>query len=456
LLVLAILGRLLTPKEFGLFGIATAVQMLFLPILDMGLIPAFLKIKNVEDHVSDVFFTINFYIGILSAGMMIFIAPLAADFYGDSLIKPILFVFSISLFFSPLAGQPTAILSRNHRFDLLAKVQILISITGGVLVVFLAFYKFGVWSLVYRTIFESAFKAFLLIKISRKNFSIVGLGKIFMCKNDLLFALSTVQYRLFNCLNHALDKIFIGKISGIESLGLYSRAYQLAILPDSRIRAVIVTPILSYIAQIEEEKRLSAIYLNIYWIVVATTVLPCFFIVIAGDWIMPCFLGENWTKAGPLLQCLGLYGAGRALRGIGEIYYLNQKNISLWSKYSFYCVILYICLPFLAIKNGLFYFSLFYSLSFFCYWFIFLCLALSIKVYKKEITQCIVFSLMFFVYLFVFTFLIRYNFINLLKIDLYIKIFLLFFVYIVLSSLFFGLFYRIYFKKFIFTMDSNI
>ena len=56
---LAILGRLLTPAEFGIFGLVITVQAFFKPIIDLGLLPAFIKLPSVTEATSNVFFTIN-------------------------------------------------------------------------------------------------------------------------------------------------------------------------------------------------------------------------------------------------------------------------------------------------------------------------------------------------------------------------------------------------------------
>ena len=60
-LTLAILGRILSPEEFGIFGLVIAVQAFILPVLDMGLLPAFIKLESAERDASNAFFTINLY-----------------------------------------------------------------------------------------------------------------------------------------------------------------------------------------------------------------------------------------------------------------------------------------------------------------------------------------------------------------------------------------------------------
>ena len=71
---LAVLGRLLTPAEFGVFGLVLAVQALVLPILDMGLQPAYLKLELADSDASNAFFTVNVLIGGLISFLIFFLS----------------------------------------------------------------------------------------------------------------------------------------------------------------------------------------------------------------------------------------------------------------------------------------------------------------------------------------------------------------------------------------------
>ena len=72
---LAVLGRLLKPEDFGLFAIVLASQALFLPLLDFGLTPVYIKIDRLTKETPNVFFTINIIIGLVNVLYLVVIAP---------------------------------------------------------------------------------------------------------------------------------------------------------------------------------------------------------------------------------------------------------------------------------------------------------------------------------------------------------------------------------------------
>lgn len=55
---MAILARLISPEEFGVFAIILSVQMFFQAVLDMGLGPVYIKKKTLTTEFISSFFTI--------------------------------------------------------------------------------------------------------------------------------------------------------------------------------------------------------------------------------------------------------------------------------------------------------------------------------------------------------------------------------------------------------------
>ena len=72
LISLPILGRLLTPAEFGIFGLVITVQAFFKPFIDMGLLPAFVKLSAVTEVTRNVFFTVNIFVGCVVSTLIFF------------------------------------------------------------------------------------------------------------------------------------------------------------------------------------------------------------------------------------------------------------------------------------------------------------------------------------------------------------------------------------------------
>ena len=86
LVLLAILARLLEPKDFGIFAIVLAVQALLQPLVDMGLTSAYIKSKNPTSELQNSFFTLNIMLGVFNVLVLLILAPFISIVYDTDIV----------------------------------------------------------------------------------------------------------------------------------------------------------------------------------------------------------------------------------------------------------------------------------------------------------------------------------------------------------------------------------
>ncbi len=366
--ILAALGRLLSPEEFGLFGLVMAAQAFVRPILDMGLLPVYLKLDKTDEEVSNAFFTVNFLIGVLMALLFIALAPAASWLYKADQLGALMTLFSISIIFTALSGQPQAVLGRAKRFDRIVMVQTAVVCLGGALAVSLAWLGFGIWALVWRAVFESVLRFFLFAVFSRQMFRLVKPRALYLYGKEIRFGLQIVLSRILSGWVNAVDKLILGKVGLLSELGGYTRCQQLAQMPDGNIRTALTTPALSYLAGKKQETKLDD-YLLLNWIVFLLAGSPCLFLMAYGHKILPFLMGAQWVSMGWMLQWAGLYGLARVFQGLMTIYHIDREKVSRTSRYIIGYIIPGVAFPLVvflgthSVRNyiiGLSLFSLFY------------------------------------------------------------------------------------------------
>jgi len=114
----------------------------------------------------------------------------------------------------------------------------------------------------------------------------------------------------FNFINYFarnLDNILIGKFWGPQSLGLYSKAYSLLMLPLQQINSPISAVAIPTLSRLQKEpERYRRYYLGALSLITFITFpFVMFMIVMSGD-IIHIVLGEQWIKASPIFSALGL------------------------------------------------------------------------------------------------------------------------------------------------------
>src|SRR5713101_6298669 len=138
-----VLARLLTPKDFGLFAMVTAVMGYLRVFKDAGLSTATVQREGITHAQVSNLFWIN--VAVSGAISLIFAAgsPIVAWFYREPRLVPITLVLSITFLLSGLIVQHTALLNRQMRFKALALIQV------GSMLIGMAWLRYSYWALVW-------------------------------------------------------------------------------------------------------------------------------------------------------------------------------------------------------------------------------------------------------------------------------------------------------------------
>ena len=147
--VTIILARLLTPKDFGIIGIAWIFIGLAAVINQLGIGSAIVQRKDIEEaHLSSAFWA-NIIMGIILCLLTIVFAPVIASFFKNQQVTRVLQVLSLIFILGSLRIVPNSLLIRDLFFNKLAYVNISALFISGLISIILAFSGYGVWSLVW-------------------------------------------------------------------------------------------------------------------------------------------------------------------------------------------------------------------------------------------------------------------------------------------------------------------
>jgi O-antigen/teichoic acid export membrane protein len=152
----------LSPSDFGLLGMATAVVALVQGYVDVGLKHALIQRKSSslsEPHYYTAFWL---FLGTSWAGAIVVsfvLAPLASWFYKEPMLFGVCAALSLPLVWSPFVLVQTAKLTKTLRFRSLFVAKMSGTILAAVVSIWMAGAGYGVWSLVVQTVLSSAASA---------------------------------------------------------------------------------------------------------------------------------------------------------------------------------------------------------------------------------------------------------------------------------------------------------
>ncbi len=296
LLYMIVVARLLTPAEFGLVAMVTAVTGVYDLFRDGGLSAAAIQQASVTEEQKSALFWVNMAIGGLLTLLCVLTAPILVHFYNEPRLFWVTVALSTGFIFSAAGVQHSAILQRELRYEALTAIDTLSVLISTVIAIIMAMEGFGYWSLVVSAIVFAATNTAMmwLILPWRPGAPRRGAGVASMLKFGGTLTLNNlVVYVAYN-----LDKVLLGRFWGADVLGLYSRACQLINIPTSQLNMAIGGVAFSALARLQHEpERYKNYFLKGYSLVIAMTAPITLFLAIFADDIILVVLGPRWVDA---------------------------------------------------------------------------------------------------------------------------------------------------------------
>ena len=142
-----ILGRLLSPSDYGMIAMITIFSLIANAIQNSGFGAALTNLDHPTDEDYNSVFWFNVTASTTMYVILFFCAPLIADFYHTPALVPLSRYVFLSFVFSSFATAPYAYLFKNFQAKLQTKSGIIAVVTSSVVGAVLAFLDFGYWAL---------------------------------------------------------------------------------------------------------------------------------------------------------------------------------------------------------------------------------------------------------------------------------------------------------------------
>lgn len=314
-----ILARLLVPEDFGLVAIATSFVALLELLRMFGFDMALIQLRQVTRSHMDTAWTFAAVLGLGIAAMVALLAPLAADFYGDPRLAPVLWALALSAAFSGLESNGPVLLRRELQWRKDFIFQTVRKLAAVAFTIPLAFLWRNYWALVVGAVMGrfASLVASYLISPQRPRFSLAAradlwsFSKWVFINNILLF----LQQRLPN--------LIMGRLSSAASVGYFGMARDIGTIPTMELVMPINRAAFPGYAKIAHDpERLRSGFLKMLG-AIALLVLPAGVgVALTSELIVRVFLGDKWLPSVPAMQVLSMFGAMYGLQSNANAAYL--------------------------------------------------------------------------------------------------------------------------------------
>ncbi len=302
-LVMIVMARLLTPKDYGLVGMVAIFIAVAQSLVDSGFSQALIRKQNRTETDNSTVFYFNIVVGILLYLVLFAIAPLVADFYDSPELTVLMRVICLSVVFNSFVVVQRALLTVNIDFKTQAKASLTAAVVSGVIGIGMAYSGFSYWSIVAQQLVNLGLNTLLLWIFTRWRprwiYSWGSFRELFTFGSKLMVSgLLDVVYR-------NMYLLVIGKVFTASSLGYYTRANQFAEFPSSNLTGIMQRVTYPVLCQIQDDdERLAQIYRR-FLRLSAFLIFPLLvgLSAVAEPFVL-LLLKEQWLFAATLLQII--------------------------------------------------------------------------------------------------------------------------------------------------------
>lgn len=307
-LMLIVLARLLSPRDFGLMGVALLTLSATRQFTKIGLNAALIqqKEKNVNEYL-DTTWSLETGRALLIFGVLFISAPYIAGFFDEPNSTNLIRVLGVAPIFYGLRNPGVVYFEKNLSYHKEFVLESTGAVVQFVVAVSYALWSPTVWALVFGSIARPATRCVLSyvlhdyrpwpsfdFEVARE---LIDYGKWITGSSIVMYIYSQG------------DDAFVGWFLSATALGFYQYAYRITDKPPSDVSGVIskiTFPMFSELQNDTDKLRNALIETSR---LTAFVVFPITFgIALVAPSFVPVVLGEEWTPMIRTMQILALYG----------------------------------------------------------------------------------------------------------------------------------------------------
>ena len=323
------LARVLAPHEFGIVAQAAVLTGFAALIAEFGVESAIAQAQELSDRSQSAAFWLVLVISSGLTAVVIGASSAIAGFFGESDLRTVVVLLAAAFPLQGLAAVLRGVLARRLVFRALAVIDATSFVISAVVVVLLALGGAGAISLAAQPLAAGsvALPCYLAATRWRPQRAALAVARPLLRPMAGLVGFNSVNYWA-----RSADNLLIGRFLGAVSLGFYSRAYLIAVVPIAQLSwgsAKVMVPVLARLRN--DAPRFRASYLRAVRLLAFLQLPLLFWLFVNATEVILVLLGSEWVEIAGTLRWLCLAGVVQAvLVSAGWIYIAMGRTTAMW------------------------------------------------------------------------------------------------------------------------------
>ncbi len=303
-----ILGRLLSPDDFGMIAMITIFTVIAVELQSSGFKTALANMEHPTDNDYNSVFWFNIVVSLGIYVILFFCAPLIARYYHQPALTPLCRYVFLSFVFSSFGLAQSAYLYKNLRTKQQAKAGMTAIIVSNIIGAVMAWKGFSYWSLATQSIVYVLICTLMYWHYSdwrpKWHFDPEPIKRMFPFSCKIMFS------AIFTQVNNQILNILLGRFFTPRDAGNYNQAYQWDYKCFNLLQGMVQTVAQPVFVDLKSdgERQLRAMRKLIRFTAFLSFPLLFGFGMVSHEFIVTA-IGEKWSTSASYLQLLCIAGA---------------------------------------------------------------------------------------------------------------------------------------------------
>lgn len=305
---LSVLTRFLDKADFGIVALLTFILGLTQTFADLGFSSAIMHKQDLSrKEFSSLYWIQLFIFTVLYVTISLF-SPFIGRFYKELALNYLLPISLLDLIFYGIGRLYDTVLQKELKFKVIVFRNIVCSLLSLILAIILALMDFGIYSLVLSTLFQTLsnnvwnaiagqryYKLQLSISV-KENIPLIKIG---------IYQTGT---QIVDYFSSKFDVLIIGKLLGVELLGIYSLAKELVLKAILLLNSIVNKVILPFFAKMQNNNAdLRRIYCQIIRLLSLVNFPASMLMFVLSTPLVTLFYGKDYLEAAPIVSILAIW-----------------------------------------------------------------------------------------------------------------------------------------------------
>lgn len=348
---LVILSRLLTPADFGIVAIATAIIGFGEYIRDFGLSMAAIREPELADEHRDALLWANVGLGVALAVVACSLASPLAVLFDQPALQAVLIATSATFVVNGFGAQYRASLNRESQFSRIAITDAIGPCAGLLVGVLVGWMGGGYWSLVAQFLATAVTTTILLVLLGKwipnRPRRTKGMRRYY------LFGLNYASSQMIAYLGNNADTLMLGLFGSASQVGIYSRAFQLIIGTVDQVKQPALTVAVPSLTQSRDEPERQSRYSLKGQLIVSYATIPVAAVFAAtAHPLVAVLLGPQWLPAADVVTVLALAAAMQQLAVTASWLFVSSGRAAALRNYTVISTVIKVAAVVVGVQFG--------------------------------------------------------------------------------------------------------